>query len=159
MDPPQARTLNKDGPSRSCFSLKQSQENRMRICRYIFVLVAVLSPFGRGTLAGQAPQGRQGQIIPCSSNDGEKHYCTADTRHGARLVRQLSQAPCKQGESWGYDEEGIWVDKGCGGEFTLGRGDDGHAPGEDSVGTITCASDDGRRKVCPADTGSGVQLV
>ena len=97
----------------------------MRICRCIFVLVATLSPFGRGALARQAPQERQAQIIPCSSDDGEKHYCTADTRHGARLVRQRSQAPCKQDESWGYDEEGIWVDKGCGGEFTLGRGEAG----------------------------------
>jgi hypothetical protein len=147
-------------PSPTSFSVKQSQENRMRICRFIFVLVVALSPVGRGALATQAPQERQGQIIPCSSDDGEKHYCTADTRHGARLVRQRSQAPCKPGESWGYDEEGIWVDKGCGGEFTLGRSEDGgDARGEDGGGTITCASDDGRRKVCPADTSNGVQLV
>jgi hypothetical protein len=132
----------------------------MRICRYIFVLVAALSPFGRGALARQAPQDLQGQIIPCSSDDGEKHYCTADTRHGARLVRQRSQTPCKEGQSWGYDEEGIWVDKGCDGEFTLGRGESGRdAGGEGGGGTITCASDDGRRKVCPADTSNGVQLV
>jgi len=147
-------------PTPTSFSPKQSQENRMRICRCIFVLVAALSPFGRGALARQAPQERQGQIIPCSSDDGEKHYCTADTRHGARLVRQRSQAPCKQDESWGYDEEGIWVDKGCGGEFTLGRAQDrGDARGEGGRGTIACASDNGRRKVCPADTSNGVQLV
>src|SRR2546423_3400297 len=48
-------------------------------------------------------QERHGQIIPCSSDDGEKHYCTADTRYGARLVRQRSQAPCQEGASWGYD--------------------------------------------------------
>src|SRR5437879_12022312 len=96
----------------------------MRTCRYIFVLMAVLAPFCRGVLARQGPQERHGQIIPCSSDDGEKRYCTADTRYGARLVRQRSQAPCKEGESWGYDEEGIWVDKGCGGEFTLGRSED-----------------------------------
>src|ERR1700726_4767198 len=123
----------------------------MRICRCIFVLVASLFPFGRGALARQAPQERQAQIIPCSSDDGEKRYCTADTRHGARLVRQRSEALCKEGESWGY-EEGIWVDKGCGGDFTLGRGDDaGDARSEGVGGTITCASDNGRRKVCPAD--------
>ena len=132
----------------------------MRICQCIFVLVAALSPFGRGALARQAPQERQGQIIPCSSDDGEKHYCTTDTRYGARLVRQVSQAPCKQEESWGYDEEGIWVDKGCGGEFTLGRGENGgDARGEGGGAKITCASDNGRRKVCPANTSKGVQLV
>src|SRR5437588_1258393 len=147
-------------PSHTSFSFTQSLENRMRICRYIFVLLAALATFGRGALARQAPQERQAQIIPCSSDDGEKHYCTADTRYGARLVRQRSQAACKEGVSWGYDEEGIWVDKGCGGEFTLGRGNDGgDARAEGGRGTITCASDDGRRKVCPADTSKGVQLV
>src|SRR5437879_11311181 len=96
-----------------------------------------------------------------SSENGEKHIFEADTRYGARLVRQRSETPCKEGESWGYDEEGIWVDKGCGGEFTLGRSEDGgtgtRAGG--GGGTITCASDDGRRKDCLADTSNGVQLV
>src|SRR5258706_11445522 len=125
----------------------------MRICRCIFVLVAALSLFGRGALARQAPQERQGQIIPCSSDDGEKHYCTADTRHGARLVRQRSQAPCKQDESWGYDEEGIWVDKGCGGEFTLGGGESGgDAPREGGGATKTRAAGGSRRRACPAHT-------
>jgi hypothetical protein len=160
MDPRQARTFNKDAPSPASFSLKQSLENRMQICQYIFFLVAALSSLGRGALARQAPQEHQSQVIPCTSDDGEKHYCTADTRHGARLVRQRSQAPCKEGESWGYDEEGIWVDKRCGGEFTLGRGENsGDADGEGGGATITCASDEGRRKVCPADTSNGVQLV
>jgi hypothetical protein len=132
----------------------------MRVCQWFFVLVAAIFPFGRGTLARQAPQESKAQAIPCSSDDGEKHYCEADTRHGARLVRQSSQAACKEGESWGYDEEGIWVDKGCGGEFTLGRGEGGgEARAEGGGGTLTCASDDGRRKVCQADTSNGVQLV
>ena len=100
------------------------------------------------------------QIIPCSSDDGEKHYCTADTRHGARLVRQRGETPCKEGESWGYDEEGIWVDKGCVGEFALGRSENsGSAGGESTARTITCASESGLKKVCLADTGNGVQLV
>jgi hypothetical protein len=132
----------------------------MRICWDVFVLLAALSPFGRGALPRQTPQERQGQIIPCSSDDGEKHHCTADTRYGARLARQRSQAPCREGDTWGYDEEGIWVDKGCGGEFALGHGEDGgDARGEGGGGTITCGADDGRRKVCPADTSNGVELV
>jgi hypothetical protein len=95
----------------------------MGICRWIFILAVALFLFARGESALQGAQSQQGQVIPCSSDDGEKHYCEADTRYGARLVRQRSTAPCKEGESWGYDEEGIWVDKGCGGEFTLGRGE------------------------------------
>ena len=132
----------------------------MRIWRCISVLVAALLPFGGRTWMIPGAQERPVQIIPCSSDDGERHYCSADTRYGARLVRQRSQATCKEGESWGYDEEGIWVDKGCSGEFTLGRGEArGGAAGEVGGRAITCASDDGRRRVCPADTSNGVQLV
>src|SRR5947207_14396379 len=97
----------------------------MRICRYVFVLMAVLAPFCRGALARQGPQQRHGQIIPCSSDDGEKHYCTADTGDGARLGRQRSEAACEEGGPGGYDEEGIREDKRGGGEFRLGLGGDG----------------------------------
>lgn len=102
-----------------------------------------------------------GQTVTCSSDDGGKKYCQADTRHGARLVRQSSTSTCTEGTSWGYDEQGIWVDKGCGGEFALGSGEQGEGS---SAGTgvgvkVTCTSDDGRRKYCPAETHGGVQLV
>lgn len=128
----------------------------MRLCQCIFAFVLALFPFGRRTLLWPAPQEHRSQTISCASEDGEKHYCEADTRYGARLVLQRSEKPCKEGESWGYDEQGIWVDKGCGGEFALGRGDD---RGESAAATITCASEDGLRKVCLADTSQGVKLV
>ena len=132
----------------------------MRLCQSIFAFVAAFFLFSRGALTRQAPQEHRSPIISCSSEDGEKHYCEADTRHGARLVRQRSETPCKEGESWGYDEQGIWVDQGCGGEFALGRGgSSADARGESAAGTITCASQDGRRKVCLADTSNGVELV
>src|SRR5207244_534078 len=85
----------------------------MRLCQCILAFLAALFLFGRGAWRPQSPQEHRSQTISCSSEDGEKHYCEADTRYGARLVRQRSETPCKEGESWGYDEEGIWVDKGC----------------------------------------------
>ena len=33
------------------------------------------------------------------------------------LQRQLSSATCEQGRSWGYGLRGLWVSKGCRGEF------------------------------------------
>jgi len=57
--------------------------------------------------------------ITCSSNDGYRNYCTADTRGGVRLARQLSGSPCEEGSTWGYDSRGIWVDRGCRAEFTV----------------------------------------
>ena len=125
-----------------------------------FVCAVMLFPLLGGAPVSQGTRGAQSAVIPCSSEDGEKHYCGADTRYGARLVRQRSTAPCKENETWGYDEQGIWVDKGCGGEFTLGGGQGGAEPGGTEMGqTILCASQNGRRTACPADTSSGVQLV
>ena len=35
------------------------------------------------------------------------------------LIRQLGNDRCEQGSSWGYTDRGIWVDRGCRGEFGL----------------------------------------
>jgi len=132
----------------------------MKVCGWIFAGATALFPFIRGASPWQGTQGGPGAAIPCSSEDGEKHYCEADTRYGARLVRQRSTAPCKENETWGYDEQGIWVDKGCGGDFTLGGGQTrGETAGTEVGQTITCASQNLRRTACPADTSKGVQLV
>ena len=57
--------------------------------------------------------------ITCSSNNGRRADCSADTRGGVRLVRQISGSPCTQGSTWGYDARGIWVDRGCRAEFEV----------------------------------------
>jgi hypothetical protein len=57
--------------------------------------------------------------MSCSS-DGGRVFCGADTNGGVRLERQYrDSAACIQGETWGYTERGIWVDRGCAGEFAL----------------------------------------
>jgi hypothetical protein len=101
------------------------------------------------------------QTVNCSSDDGGKRYCDADTRHGAHLVRQSSTSPCTEGATWGYDEQGIWVDKGCGGEFALGSKEEAGETGATAgvAQKVTCSSDDGKRRYCPAETRGGVQLV
>jgi Protein of unknown function (DUF3011) len=57
--------------------------------------------------------------ITCSSDDGKRHYCSADTRHGVRMFNQRSKARCTEGSSWGYDRGGVWVDHGCRADFRL----------------------------------------
>jgi hypothetical protein len=57
--------------------------------------------------------------ITCSSDDGKRHYCEADTRRGVRMFNQRSNARCTEGSSWGYDRRGIWVDHGCRADFRL----------------------------------------
>jgi hypothetical protein len=63
----------------------------------------------------------RGSIVSCSSDDMRRHYCDVDTRDGVRLVRQRSDAACRQGSTWGYDRRGIWVDRGCRADFQVGR--------------------------------------
>jgi hypothetical protein len=95
--------------------------------------------------------GNQGQqIVTCTSDDGRRRYCDADTRGGVLLSRQISGSPCVQGQTWGYDDRGIWVDRGCRAEFQINAS---------SGATITCSSDDGGRRYCNADTRGGVVLT
>ena len=60
-------------------------------------------------------------VVSCSSDDMKRHYCDADTRGGVRLVKQHSDAACREGETWGYDRRGIWVDRGCRADFEVRR--------------------------------------
>ena len=98
------------------------------------------------------------QTISCSSDDGRRHYCPADTRGGVRLLKQRSDSPCNQGYSWGFDRGGVWVDRGCRADFAVDYYQyRGPAPG--STGTISCSSDDGRRHYCDAGSGGRIRLV
>jgi hypothetical protein len=64
-------------------------------------------------------------VVTCSSDDMRRHYCGVDTRGGVRIVRQRSDAACRQGSTWGYDRSGIWVDRGCRADFQVGAGGSG----------------------------------
>jgi Protein of unknown function (DUF3011) len=94
--------------------------------------------------------------ITCSSNNGYRNYCNADTSGGVRLTLQLGGPPCNQGSTWGYDKRGIWVDRGCRAEFELLRYNGGNGNGKNR---ITCSSNDGRRNFCNVDTRGGVLLT
>ena len=37
----------------------------------------------------------------------------------ARIVRQYSNAPCRLGDSWGYERDSVWVGRGCSGVFEV----------------------------------------
>ncbi|AXC09618.1 hypothetical protein ACPOL_0233 [Acidisarcina polymorpha] len=62
-----------------------------------------------------------GGVVTCSSNNGGYNFCNAYTRQGVRLVYQRSGSPCIQGQTWGYNNKGIWVDRGCRADFSQGR--------------------------------------
>ena len=63
-------------------------------------------------------QGRS-DTITCSSTNGRRTTCEANTSRGVTLLRELRGSHCEEGFSWGYNRRGIWVDRGCRAEFSL----------------------------------------
>jgi hypothetical protein len=100
----------------------------------------------------------RGYNIYCPSDDGRKNWCPTDTRGGVQMVRQRSGSPCVLGSTWGFDQRGIWVDRGCRADFQIG-GKGGWNPGGGGMTTLNCSSNDMRRNVCPVNTRGRVRLI
>jgi hypothetical protein len=108
--------------------------------------------------------GGGGQTVTCSSDDGKRHYCNINTQGGVSLSRQISGSACNQGQSWGYDNRGVWVDRGCRAEFVSGRGNGngggwGGGGGNNGSRTFTCSSDNGGRNYCSIPGGGNSNNV
>ena len=69
------------------------------------------------------PSWNQRFAVTCESQDGRDHFCQVDLGGGghASLRRQLSDARCVEGETWGSNRAGVWVRQGCRGEFLIDR--------------------------------------
>jgi hypothetical protein len=113
-------------------------------------------------LAGSAGPNSGPAQVTCSSSNGGRQHCPADTHNGVHMVRQISGSPCEEGRTWGFDGSGIWVNKGCRANFMVGgNGGNGQGYGNGngyaqpvSSRTITCSSNDGRRNYCNMDTSN-----
>jgi hypothetical protein len=94
--------------------------------------------------------------VTCESDEGHARHCAMDTSRGVQLASQLSQSPCVEGNSWGYDDKGVWVDHGCRADFSIAT------PYGDQVqggGTVRCESDDGHYRFCRGDMRGGAVLL
>lgn len=83
-----------------------------RGCRADFAVGAGEYAYGGGY--------RSVRTFYCSSDDFNFHGCRVNTFGGVRLIRQRSEAPCVFGQTWGFDERGVWVDRGCRADFAVG---------------------------------------
>lgn len=113
---------------------------------------------------GNYPGGGYGNsAVRCESMDKRTRHCNIDTRRGVQLTRRLSDAPCVQGRTWGYDNRGVWVSNGCRAEFVSGGGGyrpgHGNRPGGDYRQTVRCESDDRRQRRCNVSVRRGVDIV
>src|SRR5260370_14389844 len=81
---------------------------------------ALLLTIASGTRPAQAAPVPQALRMSCSSDDMRRHVCPVDTSGGVQMVHQKSEAKCIQNRTWGYDNRGIWVDRGCRAAFEVG---------------------------------------
>jgi len=127
-------------------------------CGLILVVGAILAgPRASVLSAAPVPQG-QNLRMACSSDDMRRHHCAVDTRGGVWMVHQKSEAKCIQDRTWGYDDKGVWVDRGCRAEFEIGAIQSQFRGWGESY-FIYCPSDDMGRQWCPADARFGVRLI
>ncbi|MCD9087284.1 DUF3011 domain-containing protein [Stenotrophomonas sp. SY1] len=57
--------------------------------------------------------------VVCESKGEQRRECGVSVVRRVTLVEQLSSATCREGETWGWDAYGIWVDDGCRAEFSV----------------------------------------
>lgn len=93
------------------------------------------------------------QQITCESRNYQQQFCPAGVPVAqAWVVYQRSKSPCIQGQSWGYQGNGIWVDQGCAADFSYrGYGPPPVVvpqPAMPAARTIVCESLNYEAKVC-----------
>jgi hypothetical protein len=115
---------------------------------------------GRFTQArgGWNPGPGTGQVVRCESQNNRERVCPVNFRNRAVLVRQLSGARCIEGQTWGQRGNSIWVRNGCRGEFAEGRGGN-WGGGTNPNFSVTCSSDNSRRRTCAWDSRQGRPVV
>jgi hypothetical protein len=99
------------------------------------------------------------QTISCSSDDMHWHMCQADTSGGVQLLRQRSESDCIYGTTWGYDDRGIWVDRGCRAEFQIGFDQYGDQSDQPYNVNVSCNSDDMHRHSCYTGQHGAIRLL
>ena len=77
-----------------------------------FGALAALLLLAAGNAAAQ-------NTIRCESQSGRTQYCDIGYARDVRLERQLSRGECTEGYTWGFDQRGLWVSRGCRAEFSV----------------------------------------
>ncbi len=108
-------------------------------------------------------------VIRCESRDNRSTTCAVPNgrRSSVRLIRQMSSTPCIEGDTWGRSTAGIWVTRGCRGEFVATRATNAwtRPPGvpgnvDNNAGqTLRCESNDQRTVRCNTTIYRRAELV
>jgi hypothetical protein len=80
----------------------------------------IFATLSLGGLLLFAAAAAQASTITCESRNNAYQTCPVNASAGVRLSRQLSSEGCWQNDTWGFDQNRIWVDRGCRAEFQVG---------------------------------------
>nr|WP_295660723.1 DUF3011 domain-containing protein [Polymorphobacter sp.] len=87
-------------------------------CRAIFAVVGGRPSFGPGPGIPDAPVNGGGRSIVCESWQFQPSRCATDVYRRPQV--QVIAGNCVQGQTWGWDRGGVWVNRGCRARFLLG---------------------------------------
>ncbi|HBD20292.1 MAG TPA: hypothetical protein DC063_09550 [Arenimonas sp.] len=96
------------------------------------------------------PDNWQARSVICSSVKNRYAQCATPFRGRARLVENLSKTRCVENQNWGSRKGMVWVDNGCRGRFSEGRG-----WGPEGGYNVTCSSINGRYTTCAWNASYG----
>nr|WP_028920007.1 DUF3011 domain-containing protein [Pseudoxanthomonas suwonensis] len=113
--------------------------------------------FAEGRGGWQVGKPGTGQTIRCESRNNRETTCGTGFRGRAVLVRRLSDTRCVENRNWGQRGSNIWVSGGCRGEFAEAGG--GWGGGANSSYSVTCSSENNRRRTCAWDRRQGRPVV
>jgi hypothetical protein len=89
----------------------------------------------------------------CSSTESKYRECQLPVDGRARLIRQKSDSPCIEGQTWGQRGDRLWVDRGCRAKFEVVFG--GGGTGQH----VDCRSEQARYRECPIRRGYVGKLI
>ena len=95
-------------------------------------------------------------LVLCGSTDPVRQSCPTFAEAEVILVRQVGEAACVRGRTWGYEAGIIWTEGGCRAEFEVTPR---VGPGPAEPLHLLCESVDGRRSECPLPGAGRVILV
>ena len=93
-------------------------------------------------------------VVSCISKGKERQQCSADTRAGIVMLQPTGEAPCLLGRNWGYDDQGVWVSEGCGGNFGTGSTHPADAPAATATAAALVESEDEKSAIDTTTTGT-----
>ena len=93
----------------------QKQKQKLSVC--CGVVLALMSV----SLVAEEKTPEISSSVSCSSETGKQQHCPADTTAGVVLLKSTGSTGCLLGKTWGYDDTGIWVKDGCGGDFMVNQ--------------------------------------